>query len=749
MSKVPQPQVNPYLQPQALHHGAARLPPWLTGISAALQGLPGAVTPIVLAVSAFGVVAVPWAWWGVLVSTTLGLLVMAWLGGNRMLVAGNRSASTLMFITLVQQTSQYGAQGELQAVVLLGAQMSLVLAGFWLLIAAQLKSGRLLRMIPYPVIAGVSNATAIIVLWLAARTILGDPWSAGVTAVVMGLVAWGWGAGQRAVGWIRPIPAVIPAIGAGLAVLLIVFPSALPHAQSDLVRQVFTHWPGPDGRNFMYTMLRYGSVILPGSLALAILLVLESFVAAVRLEAEYTADVDYDAELKALGAANLFGGLVGGLPVTRSVIRSLAVAPSHNEGWSPHLLCALITVAVLTGLGGVLLELPAGLIAGLLLIEGVMIVDAWTKRLLGDTWRHGLRSRQGTPLSEEPRVQAMVLLGSITLIGVFGSLLWATVAGLALAIMFTLVRLSKSLAAYWEYADTFRSRRMRSITEDVVIRHRTERIAVLMLKGSIFFGNSFRISALADELSRDTQIAVLDFAQVDDVDATGAQALRILTQRLQRGARTVLYSSITADRAEQLRALGLELPARGNVFEDLDHALESAEDRLLLEATMKLPPTTQQALASNLLVRGLEQQQLYDLLSLCTIKQFRPGDWLFHENRKGEGVMMIESGLVTVVAAEEPGSPRVATFAPGQFLGEMSFVEGGSYSRSARADMPTKVAVLSREALAEFAQRHPLAAVAVVNNISRELASRLRATTGVLEALSGRGRQGRWVRTSA
>jgi sulfate permease, SulP family len=737
-------QHNPYsrLAPGA-EHGAGN--GVLAGLSAALQGFPGAITPIILAVSSFGAVAVPWAWWGILVTSSLGILLAAWLGGSKQLVAGNRSASTVVFLTLVAQTSPRGVDGEISLLVLFGAQLALVLAGIWLLIGAQLKAGQLLRMIPYPVIAGVSNATALIVLWLALKAVMSSWLSAGVTAAAMLLASFAWTRLQKQARWLALIPAVLPAIAVGLLVLIYVFPSTLPQLGGGLVTQAFAKWPGMQSDSVAYTLLHYGSVIVPGSFALALLLALESFVAAARLEAEFAADMDYDRELHALGAGNAFCGFFGGLPMSRSVVRSLAVANANAEGWSAHLVCAAVTVGALLLLGGALLDLPKGLIAGMLVLEALLILDPWTKKLLSNIGQFDV-SHQGLA---DPRLQALLLLSFITAIGVFGNLLWATVAGLALSIMFVLVRLSRNLAAHWEYADTFRSRRMRTVSEDVVIRHRHERIGVLLLKGSLFFGNSFRISALADELSRETQIAVIDFAQVGDIDASGGQALRILTQRLRRRGRDVIYSSLTRDMAEQILALGIELPVQGNVFADLDHALESAENRVLMDATMKLQPVVQQSLNSNLLVRGLLQNELYELLKLCVTKTFKPHDLLFAEGAQGEGVMMIEVGLVTVMAADEPGAPRVATFSPGQFLGEISFVEGSTYSRSARADAPTRVAVLSREALASFAQAYPQAAIMVVNNISRELASRLRATTGVMEAMSGNSRQGRWVRTSA
>lgn len=730
----------------------ARTPPghgegngWLAGVAAALQGFPGAITPIILAVSTFGAVAVPWAWWGIVVTSSLGILIAAWLGGSRQLVAGNRSASVVVFITLIAQTSPRNADGELTGVVLFGAQLALVLAGLWLLIASQLKAGQLLRMIPYPVIAGVSNATAIIVLWLALKAVMSDWKVAGVTALVMVITAFSWQRLQKSARWLLLIPPVLPAIAVGLLVMIYFFPQSMPAVGGSMLGVVFSSWPGMQSENIAYIVFQYGNVILPGSFALALLLALESFVAAARLEAEHAADVNYDRELHALGAGNVFCGFFGGLPMSRSITRSLAVANANADGWTAHLVCSVLTVAALILLGGALLDLPKGLIAGMLVLEGLLMFDPWTRKLLGNFSEFHI-TQNGM---SDPRLQALLLLSFITAIGIFSNLLWATVAGLALSIMFVLVRLSRNLAAYWQYADTFRSRRMRSVSEDVVIRHRVERIAVLMLKGSLFFGNSFRISALSDELAKETELAVIDFAQVADIDATGGQSLRILTQRLKRSGREVLYSSVSREMSEQLVALGLELPLPENVFADLDHALESAENRILMGATMKLQVVTQQSLASNLLVRGLQQHELYELLKLCSTKLFKTGDVLFQEGAQGEGVMMIEAGLVTVMAADEPGAPRVATFAPGQFLGEISFVEDGAYSRSARADAPTKVAILSRPALAKFAQLHPQAAITVVNNISRELAGRLRATTGVLEALSGSGRQGRWVRTSA
>jgi SulP family sulfate permease len=722
--------------------------PVLAGVSAALQGFPGALTPIILAVSAFGLSSVPWSFWGVLAASTLGLILLAWLGGSRQLIAGQRSASTVVFITLVAQTSPRGADGATLQTVLIGAQVALVLAGVWLLLASRLKAGQLLRMIPYPVIAGVSNATAIIVLWLAVQAVLSDWQSASVIALAMVLAAWLWTLAQTRAAWAHAIPSVLPACAVGVALLLWVFPGSTDPVDNNIanpwqmLKAAADHWPGLHGNQFWEVARGYGSVIVPGSLALALLLALEAFVAAVRLEAEHIAEIDYDLELRGLGAANVFCGLIGGLPVSRSVVRSLAIAGSRNNNWAPHLACMGVTVLGLLALSGVLLELPAGVIAGLLLLEAALIVDPWTRKLLADVWRHGLAK----PWMTDQRFQSLLLLALITMIGVFGSLLWATVAGLALAIMFVLVRLSQNLTAHWEYADTFRSRRMRSLREDQVIRQRIERIGVLVLKGSLFFGNSFRISALSEELSEKAHYALLDFTQVADVDASGAQGLRIMIQRLEQSGCQVEYSGISLDLAERLEALGMALPSADHRFRDLDHALESAENHVLTDATVMFQAPTQVPLHANALLAGLAPAALPDLIASCKLREYGTGQLLFHEGRMGEGVMMIEYGLVTVIASEEPEAPRVATLGPGQFLGEMSFVEGGTYSRSAKAERPTRVAVLSREAMDAFARKHPVSANIINNNIARELANRLRATTVLLASASG---QGRWVRTGA
>ncbi len=75
------------------------------------------------------------------------------------------------------------------------------------------------------------------------------------------------------------------------------------------------------------------------------------------------------------------------------------------------------------------------------------------------------------------------------------------------------------------------------------------------------------------------------------------------------------------------------------------------------------------------------------------------GEWLFHKADAGDCAFLIESGMLEV--CDEANGKLVAQLGPGEFIGEMSLLDGLPRSASVRALLPSRLRLITREMLAE------------------------------------------------
>jgi CRP-like cAMP-binding protein len=114
------------------------------------------------------------------------------------------------------------------------------------------------------------------------------------------------------------------------------------------------------------------------------------------------------------------------------------------------------------------------------------------------------------------------------------------------------------------------------------------------------------------------------------------------------------------------------------------------------------------------------------------------GDVIFREGDAGDRMYLIARGAVSIKVqiAGESRARRLATFVPGVFFGEMAMLEGERRSADAFAK-GERVTLYSidAEALLHIGHDHPQLGAKLYRNLGRELAARLRITSGALRAL--------------
>jgi CRP-like cAMP-binding protein len=156
--------------------------------------------------------------------------------------------------------------------------------------------------------------------------------------------------------------------------------------------------------------------------------------------------------------------------------------------------------------------------------------------------------------------------------------------------------------------------------------------------------------------------------------------------------------------------------------------------------------TSEQLLGSLPLFAGLEPGELDGLLAAC---ELATGEQLWQQEDRGDALYVVETGSLEV-AGRLPGRRELtlATVGPGDVVGELALLDGGTRTAGVRALEPTRLLRLGRvEFQALVVSRHPTArllrrrlteiACARLLQRHRTLASTLRGAAG--QAVPQRG----------
>lgn len=703
------------------------------GIEATIQGLATAIGPLLLFFALFGTAGLQAGFWATLVTASVVHGVSLLLRGQAAVIPGSRVASLSAYAALVLQLAQASAPADSQSLFLsaeqlryglaAGSIMFLVASGLVLLVGI-FKLGNVFKMIPVPVTVGISNGTALLLVWLAIQQIVQNTWAAAATGTVMVLIYLFWPHAQLRSSLLKVLPAAILAAGAGVAMAWGLEPLMASGAND------MTSAPWRWTAIFLWPALshhQWGPLLMigiPGAMTLALLMILETFTTTSILQTRFDVRSNANRELFVLGVSNIVSAVLGGVPSTGSPIRSVSSWIAGGRAVWASATCLAVTMLLIAALSPWLLALPAGVVVGLFLMQSTLLAD---KNFLSQASKM-VRSKS---LKAGHHVDSGFWIAFvISLVAVFGNLIWACFMGVGLSCLVILRRVSGNLTAKWAYMDQYRSRRVRSMEESALLTQFFSKVGVLRLSGHLFFGNSVRLTQMTDELHQDTLAVVVDVSEVKDVDTSGLAALTWVIRTILGNHLRVIATGLKRTRSEELH-LALAAIDGLEQHSDLDRGLEVCEHHVLqtYSITKSSLPTP---LKDNSLLRELDDDEITAVLLMGEVRNVQKGEALFLSNAKVDGIWLLEQGTVSVLPQDGSSMTRLATFGPGQFVGEMGFIDGGSRSAAAYADTEVRAFLLNQDAMSALVKDLPIAALKITRNIARELAHRVRHSSAIL-----------------
>ncbi|MEO0255372.1 MAG: cyclic nucleotide-binding domain-containing protein [candidate division WOR-3 bacterium] len=135
------------------------------------------------------------------------------------------------------------------------------------------------------------------------------------------------------------------------------------------------------------------------------------------------------------------------------------------------------------------------------------------------------------------------------------------------------------------------------------------------------------------------------------------------------------------------------------------------------------------SLKKNKLFKNLTDDILREIAPYINSREYKKGRTIFFEGDTGRVLYLVKSGKVEVFKRNNEGEEVIlASFGPGDFLGEMALIEESTRSATCRAVEDSELLLFSHRAFLDLIEERPKAAAKLILEIAKVLSKRLRSS---------------------
>jgi SulP family sulfate permease len=433
----------------------------------------------------------------------------ALLGGRPAMISGAAGSMAVVIVALVVQ---HGVQYLLATVVLGGALMA---------IFGLLRLGKLVRMVPHPVMLGFVNGLAVIIAlsqlehfknaeggWLSGRPL----WAMlGLVALTMIIV-------YVLPRLTRAVPAALVAIvGVSLLVAWLGLPTRTLADMAEIAGGLPSfHWP-----QIPWTLDTL-KIIFPYAGLMAMVGLLETLLT-FNLTDELTETRGQpNRECVALGAANIVSGLFGGMGGCAMIGQTVINLSSGGRGRLSGVVSGLMILMFILFLAPLIERIPLAALAGVMFVVAQQTFAWGSLRVLGKV----------------PTSDALVIV-AVTLITVFTDLATAVLCGIVIA----------ALVFAWQHARELHCEVDESLPG----------VKTYTPHGTLFFASTTRFQALFDSAG-DPSTVIVDCRVLHVMDHSAIAALEALAERYAKAGKRLQLRGLSPRNRALLERAGANMP---------------------------------------------------------------------------------------------------------------------------------------------------------------------------------------------
>lgn len=720
-------------------------------LAAAIITLPMSIGYGIITFASLGQDFAPYAALLGLYSAVFSGVVVALFRSTQVHICGPKAPLTLIVTPLVVlMATQSGFDGSFESAIHIVVLMSLAVflcGGFQVLFGA-LRMGKLIRYVPFPVIAGFMNGIAFMLIYKQLKTFFGLPHSADIFDLTNILPQLQWTTflvGALTLITIKiskKMTKKIPASIVGVILGSLYFYAAQwlfgKEALGAVIGRIQSGLPLP----YLFTQFKAAVTQLPvlnflpeillAGLVLAFIASIESLFSAIVADDLTGTRHNSNRELIGQGFGNMACALFGALPSAGSIPRTAAAIRAGGKTPLTGLISALLIFAIILLVTPLVGYLPLVVVSAVVVNVALGMFDAWTVKYIKN-------ARNLYKQSRDVLLNLVVIL-IVTLITVAFNLITAVGIGIVVSAIFFIARISQAIVHREFDASQISSKKIRPENDVRILNEKGQLVKILELQGPLFFGTSGNLQDAVADVAKNCSICILDLKQVSEIDSSGAHALRQIKIKLDKEKKTLLLSYLYEKgpywkflkEMELLALIGLD-----RIFYDTDDALEWAEDQLLLESRPPLEKGVEVPLETYSFFENFTKEEFDEIAALMEIRHYKKGDIVIHEGDNDRDIFFMTKGCVSIKTRLQNKNrrKRFVTFSPGVVFGEMAFLDGSVRSADVYVEEDSKIMVLAYEKFLILQQHNPLLSHKFITSIAIELNARLRATSAELRFL--------------
>lgn len=368
----------------------------LAGIVVALALIPEAI--------AFSIIAGVDPMVGLYASFLISVII-AFVGGRPGMISAATGAMALLMVTLV---TEHGVDYLFAATVLTGVLQ---------IIFGILRLSRFMKFIPRSVMVGFVNALAILIFLAQIPHFFGETWimymMVGVTLLIIYLFPY----------LTKAVPSTLIAIIAVTAYSIFANVGVRTVGDMGAITKSLPSLLIPEVPISFETLM----IILPYSLALAMVGLLESLLTATIVDDMTDSESDKNKESSGQGIANIITGFFGGMAGCAMIGQSVINVKSGGRGRLSSLVAGVFLMFLIVILGDVVVQIPMAALAGVMIMVSISTFDWGSVKTL-----HLL-----------PRTDAIVMMVTVLSVVFTHNLAIGVFAGIILSAIFFVSKISK------------------------------------------------------------------------------------------------------------------------------------------------------------------------------------------------------------------------------------------------------------------------------------------------------------------
>jgi sulfate permease, SulP family len=722
------------------------------GLAAMLVALPSSIAFGVLVYSTLGSeYAGTGALAGILGAAALGL-VAPLVGRTGGLISAPCAPAAAVLSSLVAGLlAGNGQKIDPSNILPLMALTALLSAGFQVLYGL-IGGGRLIKYVPYPVIAGYLSGVGVLIAVGQLPNFFSIPKG---TPLLQGLTSPGlWDLRGLSIGIIaiavmlitpiitKKVPAsIIGLLGGMLAYFIFTLfsPGLLELHNNPLVigpiHSSGAFFEGVANRLTSIFSFDPGSIklIIIPAITLSVLLSIDTLKTCVVLDVLTRKRHNSDRELVGQGIGNFASFLSGGIPGAGTMGPTLVNISSGGKSPRSGFIEGALVILTLLLFSRVVAWVPISALAAILLVIAWRMFD-WRSML------RLLRSRAG-------RLDFAVIW-IVILVAAAVDLVAASLVGVAMAILLFIRDQAQWPVMHSRRGlDQVSSKTIRPEAERELLKQHGSQAVICELEGNLFFGTSDQLFSLLENELRTKRFILLDMRRVQSMDYTAAHLFEEMQAILEEHGGRLLFTGMPSGLHDSrnfegyLAQLGVVRKEGGiMISQTLDSALEWMEDRILEEYNVvKKADEPPLELKDFDLFHGLSEDQLKCLSGCVSELSVREGRRIFSAGDPGDELFLVRRGSIRVLLPLKGETyHHLATVERGDFFGEVSFLDRSPRSTNIEAKVATDLYVLSRARFNDQSHSDPVFGVQVFARLALTLAKRLRHTDAELQALEER-----------